>query len=52
MQYVGCGVAPADAYPPARSAARVTLTTRGGEGCVRELYDLVMERAGSSRRSL
>ncbi len=42
MLYVGCGIAPADAHPSAKAAARVVLETAGGHGCIRELADLIM----------
>jgi 3-deoxy-D-manno-octulosonate 8-phosphate phosphatase KdsC-like HAD superfamily phosphatase len=42
MRYVGCAVAPADAYPPARAAAHIVLTTPGGYGCLRELAGLLL----------
>ena len=40
MLYVGCGIAPRDAYPEAMSAARIVLDSPGGFGCIRELYAL------------
>ena len=41
MLYCGCGIAPADAAPCAKAAARIVLHSRGGQGCIRELLDLV-----------
>jgi N-acylneuraminate cytidylyltransferase len=38
---VACGVAPADAYAKAKSAAKITLSTYGGHGCIRELTGLL-----------
>lgn len=46
MLHVGCGVAPADARPEARSAARLVLESPGGHGCLRELFDLLQARNG------
>ena len=48
LQNVGCGVAPADAYPEAKSAARIILEAQGGRGAVRELVELVLARLGKS----
>ena len=48
LQNVGCGVAPADAYPEAKSAARIILEAQGGRGAVRELVVLVLARLGKS----
>lgn len=42
MGYVGCGVAPQDAYPEARRAARIVLEAPGGGGCLRELASMVL----------
>ena len=41
MAWAGCGVAPADAWPEARAAARIVLDTPGGRGCIRELAQLL-----------
>lgn len=41
MAYVGCGVAPADAYPVAKAAAQIVLNSPGGSGCIRELAELI-----------
>lgn len=41
MQFVGCGIAPADAYPEAKQASRVVLNAKGGHGCIRELVALL-----------
>lgn len=42
MLYVGCGVAPVDAHPQAKAAARLVLSAGGGAGCIRELADLIL----------
>jgi N-acylneuraminate cytidylyltransferase len=42
MAAVGCSVAPADAHPAARDAARVVLNHRGGGGAIRELADMIL----------
>jgi len=41
MLYTGCGIAPADAHPRAKAAARIVLAASGGSGCIRELADLI-----------
>lgn len=41
MLHVGCGVAPADAYPIAKQAAQIILDTPGGYGCIRELAGMI-----------
>jgi YrbI family 3-deoxy-D-manno-octulosonate 8-phosphate phosphatase len=43
MQLVGFPVAPADAHPAVKQMAALVLTTRGGEGAVRELCDLIIK---------
>lgn len=48
LQAVGCGVAVADAYPEAREAARLLLTSRGGHGAVREMADRILRRTDSA----
>jgi YrbI family 3-deoxy-D-manno-octulosonate 8-phosphate phosphatase len=42
LALVGWPIAVADAHPLVRSAARVVLTRRGGDGAVRELAELAM----------
>jgi YrbI family 3-deoxy-D-manno-octulosonate 8-phosphate phosphatase len=44
LKWVGCGVVVADAYPRAREAAKIILTRNGGNGAVRELCDLILEK--------
>jgi YrbI family 3-deoxy-D-manno-octulosonate 8-phosphate phosphatase len=44
MQYVGCGVAVADAHPDVLRAASLVLRSEGGRGAVRELTDLIEQR--------
>ena len=44
MQYVGCGVAPADAHISALQAANLVLSQPGGRGAVRELTDMVAKQ--------
>lgn len=46
LKAVGCGVAVQDAYPEARAAAKIVLSTPGGQGAVRELADLLVARLG------
>ncbi len=40
----GLGAAPADAVQQAREAAALRLRAKGGEGCVRELWDVYLRR--------
>ncbi|MEJ3403771.1 acylneuraminate cytidylyltransferase [Rathayibacter sp. YIM 133350] len=42
LRIVGWPVAVADAHPAVRTAARITLSRRGGEGAVRELAELIL----------
>ncbi|MGB9887721.1 MAG: cytidylyltransferase domain-containing protein [Moorellales bacterium] len=51
LQAVGCGVVVGDAHPTARSVARITLKAKGGYGAVRELADMILERAGVEDRA-
>ena len=44
MLHVACGIAPADAYPQAKSAAQIVLETSGGHGCLRELAALILPK--------
>lgn len=44
LKAVGCGIAVADAYPEARSAAKVVLDSRGGHGAAREVVGLIETR--------
>lgn len=46
LQKVGCGVTPADAYPRAKSGARIVLEAPGGRGAVREIVELVLASLG------
>jgi YrbI family 3-deoxy-D-manno-octulosonate 8-phosphate phosphatase len=41
---VGCGVAVADAHPEAKRRARFVLERAGGQGALRELCELILER--------
>lgn len=41
---VGCGVAVADAHPEAKARARFVLERPGGQGALRELCELILER--------
>jgi YrbI family 3-deoxy-D-manno-octulosonate 8-phosphate phosphatase len=48
LRNVGCGVAVADAHPEILASAAVVLKARGGEGAVREICDLIVDRITSS----
>jgi N-acylneuraminate cytidylyltransferase len=50
MAHVGCGVAVADAHPRVLAAANLVLRSRGGEGAVRELTDMILPTLGGGRR--
>ncbi len=45
---VGCGVAVADSHPDILKAARIVLSTNGGDGALRELSALILERSGNT----
>lgn len=42
MTYVGCSVAPADAHDEIKAVATLVLSSKGGNGAVRELCDLIL----------
>jgi YrbI family 3-deoxy-D-manno-octulosonate 8-phosphate phosphatase len=44
LQAVGCGVVVGDAHPQAQAAACVILSKPGGQGAVREIADLIVQR--------
>ena len=44
----GCGIVVADAHPSVRDLAVVVLEARGGEGAVREVCDLILEKLQGS----
>jgi N-acylneuraminate cytidylyltransferase len=50
LRAVGCGVVPADAHPRAREAAQVVLERNGGDGALRELCDLILDRHDEASR--
>ena len=41
---VGCAVVPADANPKAKNEADIVLSHNGGEGAVRELCEMILNR--------
>jgi len=49
LRNVGCAVAVADAHPEVLASATIVLTARGGEGAVREICDLIVDRLTSAR---
>jgi len=49
LRNVGCAVAVADAHPEVLASAAIVLTARGGEGAVREICDLIVDRLMSTR---
>jgi len=44
MKIVGFPIAPADAHPDIKSLAKLVTKARGGEGVIRELSDVIIER--------
>jgi len=46
IKATGFSAAPADAVPEVRAAVSVTLTSRGGEGVIRELVELILRKRG------
>lgn len=42
IDYVGCGVAVADAFSEVKNKADIILAKKGGQGAVRELVDLIL----------
>jgi YrbI family 3-deoxy-D-manno-octulosonate 8-phosphate phosphatase len=44
MMEVGCAVAPADAFPEAKAAAKLVLSRSGGDGALRELAGLIINQ--------
>lgn len=44
IEYVGCGVAVGDAYPEVKSKSKITLSSSGGNGAIRELCDLIRRK--------
>lgn len=47
MANVGCTIAPADAYPNVLEIANLVLEHRGGDGAIRELCDLILQRSSA-----
>jgi N-acylneuraminate cytidylyltransferase len=47
LQLVGCPVVVADAHPDVTSQARIVLSRPGGYGALRELADMIQQRAAS-----
>lgn len=44
MNYVGCAVVPLDAMSTVKPHAKIILSNKGGEGAVRELCDLILNK--------
>ena len=44
MEFVGCGVAVADAYPQVKEIAKFVLKNKGGNGAIRELCELILKK--------
>ena len=52
MELVGWPIAVADAHPLVVSAARVTLSARGGHGAIREIADRILDAPGTAGPTL
>jgi len=46
MEIVGFPVCPSDAYPPIKNISKYVFSSKGGEGVVRELFDLIANTKG------
>jgi N-acylneuraminate cytidylyltransferase len=44
MQEVGCPVVVSDSHPAVLKFGKIVLTSRGGEGALREICDLIIKR--------
>jgi YrbI family 3-deoxy-D-manno-octulosonate 8-phosphate phosphatase len=44
LNAVGCGIVVADAHPGVKRDAKIVLHARGGDGAIRELVDLILEK--------
>ena len=51
FEATGFSACPADAVAAARRAADVVLRSKGGDGAVRELVELILKRNGAARAS-
>lgn len=49
MELVGLPVAPKDAHPTVLQKAKIITETTGGNGCVREIIDLILKEQGKIR---
>ncbi len=49
LHMVGCAVAVADAHPLVKAQAHLILARNGGDGALREICELILERMGSGR---
>ena len=47
LQFVGCGVATKDAHTDAKSAADLVLNKTGGNGALREIAELIIQKLES-----
>jgi N-acylneuraminate cytidylyltransferase len=50
MRLVGCPIAPADAHPAVLALAKHVTRSRGGEGVIKELSELLLADAGNINR--
>jgi YrbI family 3-deoxy-D-manno-octulosonate 8-phosphate phosphatase len=49
LSAVGCPIVVGDAYPAAKSRAKIVLKNAGGQGAVREAVDLIIAKLGEKR---
>jgi N-acylneuraminate cytidylyltransferase len=51
MRMVGCSVAPADAHPSVLAVADIVLRSKGGNGAVREFYEMFPRKGNRNEES-
>jgi N-acylneuraminate cytidylyltransferase len=49
LEKVGCAIVVADAHPGVKPLAKIVLENRGGDGAVREVCELILEKLGGAR---
>lgn len=49
LQHVGCGVAVADSHPQVIQQAQIILSSKGGEGAVREICELILAKLNGKK---
>lgn len=51
IQYVGTGICPDNAIPAVKAVADISLSSKGGEGCVDELLNYLKQSAGGGNEN-